>query len=155
MALICSPLLVLVQHAHSLQTIPQFSKANLLELIGQTSLIVAIATSKTSVALFLLRIVVKTWHKVVLWTAIVTLAIICFLCAALNFLQCDPVAHTWNPTIEASCWMDITPLAIATGGYSVFIDFLFAGLPWAIVWTLNMRKKEKLNIAVALSLGIL
>ena len=51
--------------------------------------------------------------------------------------------------------MSVTPLAIATGAYSVLIDFLLAGLPWAIVWTLNMRKKEKLNIAISLSLGVL
>lgn len=137
------------------QTIPQFSKANLLEVIGQTCLIAAISTSKTSVALFLLRVVEKMWHKIVLWTAIVTLAIICFLCAALNFFQCDPIAHLWNPTIPAECWMSVTPLAIATGGYSVLIDFLLAGLPWLIVWGLNMRQKEKLNIACALSLGVL
>lgn len=51
--------------------------------------------------------------------------------------------------------MDYTPLAIATGSYSAFIDFVLAGLPWAIVWKLQMRKKEKKTIAMSLSLGVL
>ena len=38
--------------------------------------------------------------------------------------------------------------------YSIVIDLVLAGLPWAIVWTLNMKKKEKLNIALSLSLGV-
>ena len=94
----------------------QFAEANKLEIVGQTMLIAAIATSKMSIAVFLLRIAVKTWQRMVLYASIVSLCIICFLCAALNFFQCNPIRHVWNPTVPAKCWMSVTPLAIATGG---------------------------------------
>jgi hypothetical protein len=39
--------------------------------------------------------------------------------------------------------------------YSGAQDFVLALLPWTIVWNLQMRKKEKFGVAVAMSLGIL
>jgi hypothetical protein len=39
--------------------------------------------------------------------------------------------------------------------YSGAQDFVLALLPWTIVWKLQMRKKEKLGVAFAMSLGIL
>jgi hypothetical protein len=97
-------------------SVAQFSMANLLEIIGETALIAAISASKSSVAVFLLRIAVKRWHSAVLWFAMVSLAIMCFFCALLNYLQCFPIEHAWNVTIPAKCWMSVTPLAITTGG---------------------------------------
>ncbi|KAK8079299.1 hypothetical protein PG994_003106 [Apiospora phragmitis] len=38
---------------------------------------------------------------------------------------------------------------------TVFIDLLFALLPWNFVWKLNMSRKDKLIIAGSLSLGLL
>lgn len=38
---------------------------------------------------------------------------------------------------------------------TVFIDLLFALLPWNFVWKLNMSRKDKLVIAGSLSLGLL
>jgi hypothetical protein len=37
----------------------------------------------------------------------------------------------------------------------VAADFSFAILPWFVVWDLNMKRKEKITVAVGLSLGIL
>jgi hypothetical protein len=34
-------------------------------------------------------------------------------------------------------------------------DFILASIPWAVLWKLNMRKREKFGIAFAMSLGIL
>jgi hypothetical protein len=35
------------------------------------------------------------------------------------------------------------------------MDMMLALLPWSIVWKLQMKKKEKLGVALAMSLGIL
>jgi hypothetical protein len=43
----------------------------------------------------------------------------------------------------------------APAAYSGAQDFVLALLPWTIVWKLQMRKKEKLGVAFAMSLGIL
>ncbi|KAJ5325953.1 uncharacterized protein N7506_009055 [Penicillium brevicompactum] len=41
-----------------------------------------------------------------------------------------------------------------TLAYSGAQDFVLALLPWTIVWSLQMKKKEKLGVAFAMSLGI-
>lgn len=35
------------------------------------------------------------------------------------------------------------------------VDFYFALLPWIFIWKLNMKFKEKMSIAISLSLGFL
>lgn len=35
------------------------------------------------------------------------------------------------------------------------VDFYFAILPWIFIWELNMRFKEKMTIAISLSLGFM
>lgn len=39
--------------------------------------------------------------------------------------------------------------------YSAATDFILALLPWAMLWNLNMKNKEKFGVAVAMSLGVL
>jgi hypothetical protein len=35
------------------------------------------------------------------------------------------------------------------------VDFYFALLPWIFIWKLNMKFKEKMSIAISLSLGFM
>ncbi|EKG14732.1 hypothetical protein MPH_08007 [Macrophomina phaseolina MS6] len=119
--------------------------------------IIGIATSKACVAFFLLRIVVFLWHKIVLWVCVIAAAVICILCALFDFIRCDPVAGVWNPTIKAYCWMGteaFTDLSVGVGVTSVICDFVLALLPWAILWRLNMKTKEKRLIGISMSLGV-
>ncbi|KAK5170589.1 uncharacterized protein LTR77_005178 [Saxophila tyrrhenica] len=133
----------------------QFAVANLLEICGQTCYLVAMVLSKGSVAAFLVRITPVLWHRVTLWVIMAGFTIIAFLCALLNWLQCFPTAFVWDKTVKGGhCWMSITPVALTAGGVSCFVDFAFAAFPWQIVYKLNMPKREKLNIALALSLGV-
>lgn len=39
--------------------------------------------------------------------------------------------------------------------YSAATDFTLALLPWAILWNLQMKRREKFGVAVAMSLGVL
>jgi len=34
------------------------------------------------------------------------------------------------------------------------MDIVLALLPWTIIWTLSMRKMEKIGVAVCMSMGI-
>lgn len=120
--------------------------------------IIGIATSKACVAFFLLRIVVILWHQIVLWVCVIAAAVICILCALFDFIRCDPVEGVWNPTVKATCWMGteaFTDLSVGVGVTSVICDFVLALLPWAILWGLNMKKKEKRIIGISMSLGVL
>lgn len=35
------------------------------------------------------------------------------------------------------------------------MDIVLALLPWSVVWKLQMQKKEKIEVAVAMSMGVL
>lgn len=81
--------------------------------------IIGIATSKASVAAFLLRLSVINWHKYVLYFVLVTVSVSCFIVALFDFIRCDPIKSIWDPLIPAKCWMSAsqyTNLSIAVGG---------------------------------------
>jgi hypothetical protein len=44
-----------------------------------------------------------------------------------------------------------------TGGlaYSGCMDFILALFPWVILWKLQMKKREKFGILIAMSMGVL
>ncbi len=35
------------------------------------------------------------------------------------------------------------------------MDFVLAMIPWKIIWGLQMKKKEKFGVAIAMSMGVL
>lgn len=47
-----------------------------------------------------------------------------------------------------------TNYAIFSGSYSSLVDIMLAMMPWPLIWGLQMKKKEKLGIALAMSLGV-
>ncbi|KAL4908114.1 hypothetical protein BDW74DRAFT_97192 [Aspergillus multicolor] len=123
--------------------------------ISQTLAIMACALGKTSFAVTLLRIVIDRWMMWLLWFIIITMNIANLLAAIFVFVQCKDPRSNWDPSIVSQCWPDyvFTNYSLFVGAYSGLQDFLLALLPWTIVWSLQM-KKEKLGVAIAMSLGI-
>ncbi|KAI1106219.1 hypothetical protein F4804DRAFT_348976 [Jackrogersella minutella] len=114
----------------------------------------AIAWSKTSFAVTLLRIM-QGKMKVLLWLIIITMNIFMTVGALSLFLQCSPVAKSWNEDIPGTCWHDFNMIAgMFSSAYSALMDFVLALLPWPLIWHLKMRTKEKIGVAVAMSMGI-
>lgn len=98
-----------------------YSRAVMLEAIGQGICIMGIAASKSSVAVILLRIVVLKWHKVLLWFCVASTSAMCIITTTLLFVQCRPVAFLWDPTIEGGyCWLNFTRVGLTMGGKSVW-----------------------------------
>ncbi|KAJ6108014.1 hypothetical protein N7523_009337 [Penicillium sp. IBT 18751x] len=148
--------------------------------IGESLAIMACTLGKTSFAVTLLRIVVQRWMIALLWFVIVTMNVVNVLAALFVFVQCKDPRHLWNPAILSECWPDsvFTHFSLFVGGkesafcialwyriavanvefcivaYSGAQDFVLALLPWTIVWNLQMRKKEKVGVAFAMSLGV-
>ena len=50
--------------------------------------------------------------------------------------------------------MDFLTYATFAGAYSAAMDFVLAFIPWPLIWSLKLKKKEKLGVAVAMSLGV-
>jgi hypothetical protein len=39
--------------------------------------------------------------------------------------------------------------------YSAFADFALSFLPWPLLWSLQRQMREKIGVAVAMSMGVL
>ncbi|KKK14913.1 hypothetical protein AOCH_001209 [Aspergillus ochraceoroseus] len=127
-----------------------------LSSISQTLAIMACAWGKTSFAVTLLRIVVKRWMTVLLCFIIITVNVINLLAALFVFVQCKDPRRNWDPSVKTKCWPThvFTDYSLFVGAYSGMQDFILALLPWTIVWNLQMKKKEKIGVAIAMSLGV-
>ncbi|KAF8862786.1 hypothetical protein BDZ45DRAFT_798959 [Acephala macrosclerotiorum] len=129
-------------------------KAIKLEIAGQTFNIAAIATSKSSVAVFMLRIVIQKHYYWILWFCILSISFVCASCIIFMYTQCTPLESVFNPTLPHTCYLNFTTNAIFSGSYTAGMDFVLAIFPWFVLWKLNMRRKERLTIALGLSLGV-
>ncbi|KAF2970160.1 hypothetical protein GQX73_g3368 [Xylaria multiplex] len=108
--------------------------------------------SKTSFGFTLLRVTEGRMRQLVV-LLIVSLNVIYFLTIIFTFLKCQPAIYSWLP--RDTCWSLWTYIkfAIFGGAYSAFVDFTFALVPWFLVKNLNMKKAEKLGVAIAMSFG--
>ncbi|CZR69627.1 related to integral membrane protein pth11 [Phialocephala subalpina] len=134
--------------------LPQTVKAVKWEIAGQCFNIMAIATSKSSVAVFLIRIVNRKLHTWLLCFCIFSTTFVCVSCIVFMFTQCTPLESIFNPTIPHTCYINFTANAIFSGSYTTAMDFVLAIFPWFILWKLKMKRKERLTIAFGLSLGV-
>ncbi|KAM7219069.1 hypothetical protein V8F06_005507 [Rhypophila decipiens] len=115
------------------------------EMVGQTFAVIGMATAKVSLGLFLLRIVFETWHKVVLVLASLSLLAVSILTAVIFWIQCIPPQSIFDPRVEGTCIIMVTPFSILLGSWCAAADFFFAAFPY---W-------EKVTIPASMSLGVL
>ncbi|KAH9907833.1 hypothetical protein F4778DRAFT_797913 [Xylariomycetidae sp. FL2044] len=127
---------------------------NMYVLINQT-LVLAAVWSKTSFAVTLLRIT-NGWLKVTIWVIIATMNVFMIFSALVNFIQCSPVEKVWKPQLPGTCWPSAVNVGIGifAGAYSAVTDITLAMLPWAVIWSLQMKRREKVGVAVAMSMGL-
>lgn len=77
--------------------------------------------SKASVALFLLRIVLRPWHIALLWSVIITTTIFSTITTTLLFFQCKPVSFLWDQSAPGGyCPINFTDVGLSMGGTSPF-----------------------------------
>ncbi|KAK3988972.1 hypothetical protein QBC44DRAFT_397239 [Cladorrhinum sp. PSN332] len=126
----------------------------ILTMTRTTVTVTAAAWSKTSFAITLLRIA-KGWVKWLVWFIIITMNVALGLNAMISWVACQPIQKSWDPTLPGTCIPSaITALGYLSGSYSAACDFTLALLPWAVIWNLHMRTKEKLGVCLAMSMGI-
>ncbi|KAM0098202.1 hypothetical protein ACP6JE_007286 [Aspergillus fumigatus] len=126
-----------------------------LEMVGQTFAVLGMAIAKLSLGIFLLRIVVKTWHRVSIWASMVSLSIVSVMTAVLFWTQRLPSRSIYDPRVPGRTVVNIVPfsecatrLELTDLAWCAAVDFYFAILPWIFIWKLNMKQKEKLVIAI-------
>ncbi|KAL8386772.1 hypothetical protein RB595_010404 [Gaeumannomyces hyphopodioides] len=134
------------------------SALTLIGLLGYLSgapVVLAIVWSKTSFAITLVRIV-QGPLKAFVWFIIITMNLFMTMSIINIWISCSPVEKVYNPTVPGRCWPInvIVDYATFSGLYSAAMDFILALLPWKVILGLNMRKVEKVGVALAMSMGI-
>ncbi|KAK3321283.1 hypothetical protein B0T19DRAFT_478417 [Cercophora scortea] len=138
--------------------IPPHSLVIALELlyIGRFFGIIALAVSKSSFAVTLLHLVRGPWQRAVIWFIIISLNLVLWVCGLSLFFQCSPVHKAWDLNAPGTCWDSRVQvnIGIGAGAYSAAMDFTLALFPTILIWHLQMGKREKLGVLLAMSLGV-
>ncbi|KAE8377565.1 hypothetical protein BDV26DRAFT_304860 [Aspergillus bertholletiae] len=114
--------------------------------VSQGCHVMATSWGKTSVALFLLRIMGKVkYHQTFMYGGIVLLNVI------------NVVSKLWNDRIEGSWWPPRVQknYAFFQGSCSAFSDLILAIYPLRTIAGLQIARKVKIGLSCVLSLGII
>jgi len=114
------------------------------------------------------------WLKVLVWFIIITVNACLGVAVAITWAQCAPIEKVWHPLVPGDCWpkgiqiryniftaSKSSPfwpgvcLLLTRTVYSGAMDIVLAVVPWKIIWTLTMNRKEKIGVMVAMSMGVL
>ncbi|KAK4450179.1 hypothetical protein QBC34DRAFT_484465 [Podospora aff. communis PSN243] len=140
--------------------VPRENFGNLL-LIGQISVTFAIcsqAWSKTSFAISMLLISdgIHGRTRIFVWFAIVSMNLLFGMAAMFFWVGCTPLEKAWQPFIRGTCWSPnvIITYGIFVSAYSGILDLVFAIIPWQIIMRMQMATKEKIGVALAMSMGV-
>lgn len=144
-----------------------------LNFVTQPLCLIGLCLTKVSVGLFLLRLTPSPRYRwlvigVTVFTVLSATGNLCryILClssdgakltlAVTVFFQCQPLALTWDSSVEGTC---IKPshlkfAAFFNSSVAVLTDVLFALLPVPILWNVQMNWRVKSAVAAILSLGV-
>jgi hypothetical protein len=128
-------------------------------LLGQVSqplVVMSCAFGKISFSISLMRLAVQPFMHRFLWFIVISMLTLHILISIIIFVRCKDPRTTWNPAIVSECWAPHVYLGVMyfIGAYSAATDFILALLPWAMLWNLNMKSREKFGVAIAMSLGV-
>ncbi|KAJ4394185.1 hypothetical protein N0V93_003402 [Gnomoniopsis smithogilvyi] len=115
------------------------------------------AMVRTSVALFLLRVSAVPCHK---WIILVNLSAIYVISIVFTFVvtfQCDPPSYFYDQVLGLAgrCMpIEVVPyVTIAHSSVSAVADLVFAWLPIAMLWNVQLNKRTKVVVALLLGMG--
>ncbi|CAK7202039.1 hypothetical protein SEUCBS139899_004757 [Sporothrix eucalyptigena] len=123
-------------------------------LSGFFSILSAVC-SKTSFAITLLRLT-DGYMRLAVWAIIISMNVLMPMSALFLFVSCNPPAKNWKPELPGKCWPSNVSViyGIVVGAYSSSCDLALALLPWRILMRFRMYRREKIGVAVAMSMGV-
>jgi hypothetical protein len=124
--------------------------------VAGTFSVTAAIWSKTSFGITLLHLT-NGWVKKTVLFIIISMNIAMGLSALFPWVNCTPLRKAWDMFAEGTCWAPEVTVRynIFSGVYSACSDIALALLPWQFISGLQMKKKEKIGVGVAMSMGIL
>lgn len=137
-----------------------FDMANMQRIMLPTNVagtlsVTAAVWSKTSFGITLLHFT-DGWIKNVTWFCIISMNVAMFFSALFPWVSCTPVQKAWDLYVEGTCWHPtvVVYYNIFSSAYSALMDFALALLPWKFLWSLQMKRREKIGVGIAMSMGI-
>ena len=69
--------------------------------------------------------------------------------------KCTPFEKIYKSSTPGTCWdkAKLAKFQLFAAYYSAILDFVLAFIPWQILKDLSMKRREKVGVAVAMSLG--
>ncbi|KAK3934750.1 hypothetical protein QBC46DRAFT_462456 [Diplogelasinospora grovesii] len=157
---ICTNMSVNLGYGKHVWQIP-FASINEMFLIGQITVTLVIcsqAWSKTSFAITLLMISdgIHGKTRIFIWFAVVSMNLLFGIAAMMFWVNCTPIEKSWHPSMNGTCWSPnvLVTYGIFTSAYSGIMDLVLAIIPWKIIMSLQMQTKEKIGVALAMSMGV-
>ncbi|KAG9258741.1 uncharacterized protein F5Z01DRAFT_632809 [Emericellopsis atlantica] len=125
-------------------------------MVVGTMVLIAPALSKTSFVLTVGKISGPKLKKA-LWFIAVPMNVLQVAALVIQFVQCSPLEKVWNPWTDGRCWGRQANLAMSmtSSAYSGIMDLVLATIPWIILKDLQIKRREKIGIAIAMSLGVI
>lgn len=112
---------------------------------------------KLSIAIMLLRLTVNYGHRMIIIGTIVVTEIYSTVFFFIFVFQCSPSSYFWTQYTggKGTC---MNPKVTVNAAYTYSAvtcvgDWVFAILPWFLVWNLQMPQRQKTMVALILSLG--
>jgi hypothetical protein len=90
-------------------------KAVYLEMVGQTFAVLGMAIAKLSLGIFLLRIVLKPWHRISIWVSMVSLSLVSVVTAIIFWIQRLPSNSIYDPRVPGRTVVAVTPFSVWLG----------------------------------------
>ncbi|CAI0652632.1 hypothetical protein CGCSCA4_v003693 [Colletotrichum siamense] len=115
-----------------------------------------LVTLKWSIGFTLLRIANgQRWVQIVIYTCLALVTVCTGGTGMYLFFQCSPVEKNWFPLMQGTCQpREIqTALSFLVAAVSISTDWIFAILPFALIWRLQMANRIKASVIGLLGLG--
>ncbi|OLN97675.1 hypothetical protein CCHL11_09157 [Colletotrichum chlorophyti] len=115
-----------------------------------------LVTLKWSLGFTLLRIANgQRWVQIIIYTCLALVTVCTGGTGMYLFFQCSPVEKNWHQQIEGTCQpREIqTALSFLVAAVSISTDWIFAILPFALIWKLQMANRVKASVIGLLGLG--
>lgn len=112
---------------------------------------------KASIAVMLLRLMVKPIHRYIIWAVIIPTELFSIAFFFLFIFQCQPSKYFWTRYTGGSGHC-IDPMITVNFVYAYSAltcvgDWVFAIIPWALVWDLQMPRTQKMFVGAVLTMG--
>ncbi|KAM0278416.1 hypothetical protein ACHAQH_005171 [Verticillium albo-atrum] len=128
---------------------------NLNTILVATFGIIATTTSKSSFAMTLYRLSTAAWMRYLLIFIMITINISMNMIWVFGLAKCQPLERVFDNKVPGTCWdpKKLLKYQLFAAYYSAALDFVLALLPWQILMGASMLRRERLGVAIAMSLG--